>query len=232
LIPQGRTIIPDARREDRAPRNVPLVISAASRGAQDEDGTPKYRCQATEILRAAPEPLPIRHLGQFVTDVRTGNLSVRTTAVALFVALFNRVQKVYARALPSKLRRFAGHRWAAVIGKPGKTPTGRLDLQPGELVRVRSRREIAETVDDRSLNRGLGFDSEMTRSCGKTARVAGHVDRIVDERTGRMLTMKQPCVLLEDVYCEGAYNSGCPRRVPPYWREIWLERVDEASGAN
>jgi hypothetical protein len=233
LIPRDRITIPDAPREDGgAPRNVPPVISAASRGVPDEDGTARYRCQATEILRAAPEPLPIRNLGQFVTDVRTRNLSVRSTAVALFVALFNRVQKVYARALPRSLKRFAGHRWAAVIGRPGKTPTGRLDLQPGELVRVRSRREIAETVDDRSLNRGLGFDSEMTRSCGKTARVAGHVDRIIDERTGKMLTMKQPCVLLEGIYCEGAYNSGCPRRVPPYWREIWLERVDEPSGVN
>jgi hypothetical protein len=42
-----------------------------------------------------------------------------------------------------------------------------------------------------------------------------------------MLTMKSPCVVLEGIVCEGAYNVSCPRAIPPYWREIWLERVAE-----
>jgi hypothetical protein len=221
----------EGREEKRAPDEIPLVISTASRHDPDEDGTTRYRCQATELLRAAPEPLPIRHLGQFVRDVTTRNMSALSAAKTLFVTVFNHVQTKLARTLPSNLKRFAGHRWAAVTGRGMKTPTGQLDLRPGELVRVRSRREIAETLNEKSMNRGLGFDAEMTPFCGKTARVAGHVERIVDERSGRMLTMKQPCVLLEGIYCEGAYNSGCPRMLPPYWREIWLERIDEAARA-
>ena len=42
--------------------------------------------------------------------------------------------------------------------KPVARPT--LNLQPGELVRVRSREEIAETLE-RGLTRGLWFDWEM-----------------------------------------------------------------------
>ena len=97
------------------------------------------------------------------------------------------------------------------------------------MVRVRSRSEIQKTLDEKQLNRGLGFDAEMTRFCGVSARVADQVDHIIDERTGRMITMKQPCVRLEGIYCQGAYNNGCPRALPPYWREIWLERIDESA---
>ena len=54
------------------------------------------------------------------------------------------------------------------------------------------------------------------------------VTRIIDERTGRMQTMKTPCVVLDSVVCESRYSECrmfCPRSIFPYWREIWLERV-------
>jgi hypothetical protein len=38
--------------------------------------------------------------------------------------------------------------------------------------------------------------------------------------------MRQPCVVLEGILCEGAYTVNCPRAITPYWREIWLDRVD------
>ncbi len=72
----------------------------------------------------------------------------------------------------------------------------------------------------------MGFDAEMARFCGRTARVARRVDHIIDERTGRMLRMRNPCIVLEDVICEGAFNLNCPRAITPYWREVWLEKVD------
>ena len=74
-------------------------------------------------------------------------------------------------------------------------------------------------------NRGLGFDAEMSRFCGQTATVQSRVERCIDEKTGRMLTMKSPCITLENVFCAGAYNANCPREFVPFWREIWLERV-------
>jgi hypothetical protein len=42
-----------------------------------------------------------------------------------------------------------------------------------------------------------------------------------------MMHLKNPCIMLEDVICAGAYHRYCPRGIYPYWREIWLERVAE-----
>ena len=110
-------------------------------------------------------------------------------------------------------------------GVVGRTPTGKLDLQPGELVRIKSKNDILATLDENLLNRGMGFDEEMSRFCGQTAIVQSRVERCIDEKTGRMLTMKSPCITLENIFCAGAYNVNCPREFVPFWREIWLERV-------
>ena len=42
--------------------------------------------------------------------------------------------------------------------------------------------------------------------------------------------MKNPCIVLENTVCEGAYNANCPRSIYSFWREIWLERVGEPGG--
>ena len=44
-----------------------------------------------------------------------------------------------------------------------------------------------------------------------------------------MLRFSNDCIILEDVVCRGRYNAGlsfCPRANYPYWRELWLERVN------
>ncbi|TDC05023.1 hypothetical protein E1267_20755, partial [Nonomuraea longispora] len=99
-----------------------------------------------------------------------------------------------------------------------------------ELVRIRPKEEILDTLNDSLLNRGLGFEEEMARYCGRTARVRARVERCLDERTGRMLSMKSPCIVLDDLVCEGVYNASCPREFVPFWREIWLERVPPGDG--
>lgn len=68
----------------------------------------------------------------------------------------------------------------------------------------------------------------MRSRCGGTYRVQRRVTRIIEEHTGRMLAMKNPCVVLDGVYCTGETPEErlfCPRAVVIYWREIWLERV-------
>lgn len=196
-------------------------------GAQP-DGEDRYACQATELLRAAPEPLPFRALDQFVDDVRSGNVGVAATVRAVLVGLFNRGQALAVRVLPRRLWFRDGLRWGFVTGSLTTTPTGHTDLQPGELVRIRPKAEIMRTLNADLRNRGLGFEEEMARWCGREARVLRRVDRCIDERTGRLLTMKNPCIVLEGVVCEGAYNANCPRSIYAFWREIWLERVDGA----
>ena len=211
-----------------AGRRLLPLLEANARGEPGPDGEERYRCQATELLRAAPACLPLRDVRQYVMDVRTGNAGVLATLRAILIGLFNRFQQLSTKVLPPWLRIKGGLRWGFVKGTvTGPTPTARLDLRPGELVRVKPKEEILRTLNADLLNRGLGFEEEMARYCGTTARVAARVERCIDERTGRMLHMKNPCIVLDGVVCAGVYNLNCPREFVPFWREIWLERVPE-----
>jgi hypothetical protein len=171
--------------------------------------------------------LPLKEVDQYRVDVTSGNATVLAVVKAFLIAVFNRYQNHSKRFLPRALLIRGGAHWGFVRGGvlSGRTPTAQLDLQPGELVRVRSREEIMATLDTNLLNRGMGFDAEMSRFCGRTARVKARATRCVDERSGRMLTMKNPCIILEDIVCEGAFTANCPRQYVCWWREIWLERV-------
>ena len=209
------------------PPATPVVLLQLTRRPPADDGTVRFRCQVTELLRAAPDSLPSRNLAQYVGDVRIGNASPTWSARALFVALFNRYQDRSRATLPKWLLIRGGRQWGFLKGTAGKTPTGRTDLRPGELVRIKSKHEIEKTLDAALLNRGMGFDAEMARFCGRTARVARRVEKILDENTGRMIHMKNPCIVLEGIVCEGAFHANCPRGIPAYWREIWLERIEE-----
>lgn len=207
-------------------RLLPLLV-AATRAESGPDGEVRYSCQATEMLRATPVCLPLRDLGQYVQDVRTGNAGVRAVLTAFLIGLFNRLQGLSTRLLPERFRFRGGTKWGFLRGqvRSGRTPTGELGLQPGEWVRIRSKAEILATLNADLLNRGMGFDAEMSRFCGRTARVQRRVSRVVDERTGRMLTMRYPCIVLDDIVCEGAFTVSCPRAFVAFWREIWLERI-------
>jgi hypothetical protein len=202
-----------------------------TRRAGSSDDEELYACQATELLRAAPDRLPFRDLGQYVQDVRSGNTSVLAVARAFLVGLFNRVQYLSTRVLPPWLRFREGLDWGFVKGSLTRTPIGHTNLQPGELVRIKSKAEIMATLNKDLRNRGLGFEEEMARHCGRQARVLRRVDRCIDESTGRMLQMQNPCIVLDGIMCEGAYNANCPRSIYAFWREIWLDRVEDSGGA-
>jgi hypothetical protein len=117
-----------------------------------------------------------------------------------------------------------------------RTPAGRLGLKPGEYVRIKAQTEIEQTIDKSGKNRGLSFDpEEMAPYCGRIVQVHKSVTKIIDEPTGQMIYMKQPCIMLEGVVCKGEYAScrlNCPRAIPAYWREIWLERVEDVQLSN
>jgi hypothetical protein len=114
-------------------------------------------------------------------------------------------------------------------GQP--TPTAHIDLKPGERVRIKPKSEISATIGEHNRkNRGLSFDQEMVRYCGSVVTVHSSVTKIIDEGTGEMVRMKQPCVILDGVVCMGEYSQRrlmCPRQLPTFWRELWLERVDD-----
>jgi hypothetical protein len=185
------------------------------------DNAEVWRCQATEALKAS-EPLKPSDVRQYWRELESGNfglfrfLRVAVRAVILHVASRMRLME-----------------WVALRG-PGTQPSPAepLHLQPGDLVQVRPPTEIASTLDANGLNRGLSFDREMLPYCAGTYRVQDRVQRIIDERTGRMLHISRDCLILEDVVCSGERSVGrwfCPREIYPYWREAWLRRVEEPS---
>jgi len=130
------------------------------------------------------------------------------------------------------LRRLGCDSW--LRGPHKRTPTQSLDLQPGELVRVKSRAQIVQTLDHRMSNRGMMLCYEMMRCCGREAKVRYRVDRLINERTGVMREIADAVTLSsmrgggslgEECLCYGEPGD-CPRGELMYWREIWLDRVN------
>jgi hypothetical protein len=102
-----------------------------------------------------------------------------------------------------------------------------LDLEPGEIVEVKSLPEILKTLDDKGKYRGLVFTPEMRRHCDKRYRVYKRLELMFDEYHKSQRRVKNT-VLLQGVVCEGA-GIGCDRSCFLYWREIWLRRPEQAS---
>jgi hypothetical protein len=221
--------------EELLTANTQLPVASAG-------GEPCYSCQATKVFDATKQ-LAWWDVRQYVLDVVTGNHSVRQVLKVLLLSwvrqpwrLLRRIpviRKPYAAFNEWMHQLFTG-REAPYLFKDvnpcDKTPTGRLDLKPGEWVRVKSKIEIEATINEKGLNRGLSFDpEEMAPYCGRILRVQRCVTKILDEVTGKMLQMKQPCIILEGAICNAEYarcRLNCPRAIPSYWREIWLERVE------
>jgi hypothetical protein len=184
------------------------------------DGQELFRCQATELLRAT-SPLSAWDPRPYLRDLWTGNVPLGEFIWVLAVALFNKLQG---------LRGGAGYpRFQPRLEK--QTPSERLDLRPGEEVEVRSKEEIEKTVSAQSKNRGLWFGLEMVPYCGGRYPVERLVERIIDEKTGRMLHFRNDCVVLAGVTCRSWFSHKrlfCPRSITPYWREIWLRRTEKS----
>jgi hypothetical protein len=202
------------------------TLMQATRRDSNPDGEEVFSCQATELVRST-SPMPWWRLGQYVRDVRSGNASVARVIRSLVVALFNKFQKANARLAPRFTLIHGGKPYPFVDPKSmGEAPSSRLNLQPGDVVEVKSPQEIFETLDQRDRTRGLRFDSELLKFCGRRGRVSHLVDRIINEHTGTMLPIKTDAVIIEGFFCTGDYHRVCPRSVYAWWRESWLRRVE------
>ena len=204
-------------------------------------GTPdRYVCQATQLPYATRD-LAWWDIRQYAEDYSSGNVSLWEIISGLVYSLYYNVSQAgigigpamqwfYDRCHPL-WRGTTFPRKTGKIPEGRSTPTATLNLQPGELVRVKSHQEILQTLTTGNKNRGMSWDAEMVPYCGKTYRVLRRVNRIVNERTGEMQEMKSPCIILDSVLCQSKYSRCrmfCPRSIYSYWREIWLERVSPA----
>jgi hypothetical protein len=188
-----------------------LSRRAASAGTIDE--TKIYECQST-ALHAATEHLRIWDVRHYVRDFRSGALPAPELARVVFGVLYRTVAGVFGFRDVGK-----------VVGTAKKTPSVKLGLCPGELVRIKRKEEVALTLDEHGKNRGLGFgEAEISRHCGQSFRVLGPIDRMILEDSGKMRKIDST-VLLQGTACSGVTFRGCARNSHPMWREAWLERA-------
>jgi hypothetical protein len=217
------------------------------RAAQDHGaaGEIRFSCQATQLL-SYTSPLKWWDARQYLEAYTSGNRNIAEIVRGLFYLfyyyatlafrerwggpsrwLYNRIQSL-THGVP-----FPRMKGTIPAGVP--TPREDLALAPGDVVRVKPYEKILATLDTRLSNRGLWFDAELVPFCGRQFRVSRRVERFVDEKTGKLRTMKTPAVMLANVTCQALYSGRrmfCPRGINLWWREIWLERVtDGAAGA-
>lgn len=184
----------------------------------------RYRCQATEL------PNCTAHLRTFdprpyVRELTSGNVPL------------GRFLRVMARAVVEEPQKKLGVLPAVFLAGPAKKGDTfeSLNLQVGELVRVKSKEEIAKTLDARGMNKGLRFDREMLPFCGQVFKVLQRVERFIDEPKSVMVVLKNEALLLEGAFCFGELNPGrwlCPRGIYAFWRECWVERVGTTTGTS
>ena len=169
-----------------------------------------YLCQSTALATATGRAPGMRALAD---DLTRGELAPP------------RLIEILGRSVARKALALIGRgEIGSLKGKDGKT-IDLLGLQPGEQVRIKHSKRIAATLNSLGRNRGMTFEPEMTGHAGRVYTVAGPVERMIHEETGRMVRLKST-VTLEGVDCQGRCTRNCPRANPLFWREAWLERVD------
>ena len=202
-----------------------------------------YSCQATQLPYATTD-LACWDMRQYIEDYTSGNASLWQIFSGGVYSLYYALSRTGIGLGPAmqwfydKFHRLWGGtefpRKTGTIPDGEPTPTGILNLQLGELVRVKSHEEILKTLNTSNTNRGLYWDAEEVVYCGGTFRVLKSVTKIIDEKTGRMQTMKNPCIVLDSAICQSRFSECrmfCPRGIYAYFRELWLERVGpEVSG--
>ena len=245
-----KPIDPDAWVPEAAPRAIAdsndrhsascseAVLWNRTQARDPADGEPRYFCQATEIQKAS-QPLTWWDPRQYIEDCRSGNVTLRQLFGGLVYSVFFHLSQAGIGAGPAMRWFYNKFHWAwrgtkfprnpGLIPEGMPTPSASLNLQPGQMVRVKSQDEILRTITTLNRNRGMYWDAELVPYCGGTYKVLKRVTKIISERTGKMMEMKTPCIILDSVVCQAKYSSCrmfCPRAMYPYWREIWLERIE------
>lgn len=216
-----------------------LAVWANTQVADLQEGSSTYICQATEVPKFT-KALAWWDVRQYIEDYRSGNVGLgRVISAVVYSTYYHLSQAGIGLGRPMRwfYDKFSWL-WGGTLfpRTPGEipegqpTPTQSLNLQPGELVRVKSHREILKSVSGDNKNRGMYWDAELVPYCGGTYRVLKRVTKLIDEKTAKMIEMKNPCIILDTVVCQARYSQCrmlCPKQMYPYWREIWLERVEE-----
>jgi len=211
---------PGASATPEPPIDWTSILARSDAALSPVDPTAVYSCQAT-ALPAATEPLRIWDVRHYLRDLRSRAVRPRQLLKIVFMAVYN------------KIARTLGYRdFGMLLGTQTKTPAVTLDLRPGEIVRIKSKTEVSETLDAAGKNRGMYFgNEEASRHCGKTYSVLARIARMILEDSGKMRAINDT-VLLRGTSCSGLCFGGCARGGYPMWREVWLERTGDGASAS
>ena len=197
-----------------APPDTAAPPDAADLLPTQRDG--KLWCQATQ-LPLITRRMPSWDVRQYWRGLRARNLGLVDLSKMAGLLVVNRV------------RWWCGKEPLGMLSGPRrKTVHESLNLEPGELVEVKTREEIQATLDVHGKHRGMAFVPEMALYCGRQFRVARRIERMIEEGTGQMRQLRDT-VALESVLCMGLAQRRCPRGCFHLWRENWLKRVPEQS---
>jgi hypothetical protein len=203
-------------------------------------GKTLYVCQATALLEYT-EPLKWWNPKQYLDAYRSGNRSAKEIVKGLtflFYAYGARANSARLGAPARWLYNRARPIWGGIefprrpdlLTNEKSSPRRNLGLKPGDMVRIKPYHEILATLDKKGSNRGLMFDAELVPYCGKVFRVKRFVERFVNEADGEFTELKTPAVILDGVVCTSRFSGQrmfCPREIYGWWREVWLERVED-----
>lgn len=123
------------------------------------------------------------------------------------------------------------HKVGSIVAKKERTKMQEhsLNLKAGDIVRVRSKEEILQTLDGWRRFQGCTFMSEMWEYCGGTYRVLKKVNHILDERDMKIKKCKD-MVILDGLICPGSWPfKECDRCCFLFWKEAWLEKVSKVA---
>lgn len=105
---------------------------------------------------------------------------------------------------------------------------GLFGCRRGEMVEVRSKSEIMDTLDADGMLEGLPFMPEMAKHCGRRFRIYRRAEKVFLDYHYYIARMKA-AVFLEGARCDGASHDGCQMGCLMFWKEAWLKGV-ESSG--
>lgn len=195
------------KRSGEAAREISKIGTAVEIPAPPTDPF----CQATELVSIS-KPVLWWNFGQYMKDIQYGHASPWT------------VFRSFCFLIQTKLKG-RGHGLEEEPQTKQRFPSGNLNLQVGERVRVKPMADIEKTLDSEQKTNGLWFTPEMATFCGKEFRVRSRVDRVILEGNPKYREVKD-AVILEGVICTGFCRRMCARSAFHFWREAWLERVN------
>lgn len=196
---------------------LPLAANASVKAhlrGESEQAT-VYECQFTQ-LSACSRPLSAWSIGKELRPLASDNFTPRAMLIGWATRLFNAVQG------------WRGGATFPALPRAGTQPP-ETSIEPGCTIRVRAADVIASTLSAQNKNRGLWFDRDMLKHCGKIYQVDRRIDRIIDVSSGRLIAMKTPCFVLRGVQYSGEFQSFGPQHEDLYWRSIWLERAENVA---